>query len=64
MGPKFLIIKKENMGFILFNNTDIFLCPAIPLDKVKDPTGNSDSFNGGLIGYLESTGDTFENIKT
>ena len=64
MGPKFLIIKKGEHGAILFNNTDIFLCPAIPLEKVKDPTGAGDSFAGGLIGYLESTGDTsFENIK-
>ena len=64
MGPKFLIIKKGEHGAILFNNTDTFLCPAIPLEKVKDPTGAGDSFAGGLIGYLESTGDTsFENIK-
>ena len=64
MGPKFLIIKKGEHGAILFNNTDTFLCPAIPLEKVKDPTGAGDSFAGGLIGYLESTGDvSFENIK-
>ena len=64
MGPRFLIIKKGEHGAILFNNTDTFLCPAIPLEKVKDPTGAGDSFAGGLIGYLESTGDvSFENIK-
>ena len=64
MGPKFLIIKKGEHGAILFNNTDTFLCPLIPLEKVKDPTGLGDSFFGGPIGYLESTGDiSFENIK-
>ena len=64
MGPKFLIIKKGEHGAILFNNTETFLCRAIHLEKVKDPTGAGDSFAGGLIGYLESTGDiSFENIK-
>ena len=63
MGPKFLIIKKGEHGAILFNNTETFLCPKIPLEKVKIQPEQGIPL-GGLIGYLESTGDiSFENIK-
>lgn len=64
MGPKYLIIKKGEHGALLFNNTEVFFAPALPLENVLDPTGAGDSFAGGFIGYLEKTDDTsFENMK-
>ncbi len=70
MGPKTLIIKKGEHGALLFGtsesgNEEIFFCPALPLEEVFDPTGAGDTFAGGFIGYLASTGKTdFEAMKT
>jgi len=64
MGPKFLIIKKGEHGALLFNENKIFFAPALPLEEVFDPTGAGDTFAGGFIGYIASTGDiSFENMK-
>ena len=64
MGPKTLIIKKGEHGALLFQNDDIFFCPALPLEEVFDPTGAGDTFAGGFIGYLAKTDDiSFENMK-
>ena len=64
MGPKHLIIKKGEHGALLFAEKQAFYVPAIPVERVVDPTGAGDSFAGGLIGYLAKTKDTsFENIK-
>ena len=64
MGPKYLIIKKGEHGALLFNNTEVFFAPALPLEEVFDPTGAGDSFAGGFIGYLSKTNDiSFENMK-
>ena len=65
MGPKYLIIKKGEHGALLFNKTEIFFAPALPLEEVFDPTGAGDSFAGGFIGYLSKTNDvSFENMKS
>lgn len=64
MGPKFLIIKKGEHGALLFDQEKVFFCPALPLEEVFDPTGAGDTFAGGFMGYLASTGDlTFNNMK-
>jgi len=64
MGPKFLIIKKGEHGALLFHEKEVFFAPALPLEEVFDPTGAGDTFAGGFIGYITSTGDTsFENMK-
>lgn len=64
MGPKVLIIKKGEHGALLFNKDQVFFAPALPLEEVFDPTGAGDTFAGGFIGYLASTGDTsFTNMK-
>ena len=66
MGPQTLIIKKGEHGALLFGSEgQIFFCPALPLEDVFDPTGAGDTFAGGFIGYLASTGRTdFEAMKT
>jgi sugar/nucleoside kinase (ribokinase family) len=65
MGPKFLVVKKGEHGALLFNQQDdVFFAPALPLEEVFDPTGAGDSFAGGFIGFLASTGDiSFDNMK-
>lgn len=64
MGPKTVIIKKGEHGALLFHGGHIFFAPALPLEEVFDPTGAGDTFAGGFIGYLASTGDvSFANMK-
>lgn len=64
MGPKYVVIKKGEHGALLFHNSDMFYAPALPLEKVFDPTGAGDTFAGGFAGYLAKTGDiSFENMK-
>jgi len=65
MGPKYLIIKKGEHGALLFDENETFFAPALPLEKVVDPTGAGDTFAGGFIGHIAKTGDTsFENMKS
>ncbi|MFM7309338.1 MAG: PfkB family carbohydrate kinase [Flavobacteriales bacterium] len=64
MGPKYLIIKKGEHGALLFDAHNVFFAPALPLEEVVDPTGAGDTFAGGFIAYLASTGDiSFDNMK-
>ena len=64
MGPKYLIIKKGEHGALLFHHGNVFCAPGLPLEEVFDPTGAGDTFAGGFMGYLSSTGDiSFENMK-
>lgn len=64
MGPKYLIIKKGEHGALLFHEEKVFAAPALPLEDVFDPTGAGDTFAGGFMGYISSTGDiSFENMK-
>lgn len=64
MGPRYLVIKKGEHGAFLFHENEVFFAPALPLEEVFDPTGAGDTFAGGFIGYLASTGDiSFENMK-
>ncbi|MDX1940889.1 MAG: PfkB family carbohydrate kinase [Saprospiraceae bacterium] len=64
MGPKYLVIKKGEHGALLFADDEVFFAPALPLAEVVDPTGAGDTFAGGFIGYLASTGDlSFNNMK-
>ncbi len=64
LGPKFLIIKKGEHGAMLFHKDEVFYVPALPLEDVFDPTGAGDTFAGGFMGYIASTGKpNFENMK-
>lgn len=61
---KYLVVKKGEHGALLFHEGKIFFAPALPLAEVNDPTGAGDTFAGGLIGYIASTGDiSFESMK-
>lgn len=59
-GPNRVIIKKGEHGAISLTDSTFFSAPAYPLDSVSDPTGAGDSFAGGFLGYLASTGDMSE----
>jgi len=64
MGPDYVVIKKGEHGALLFNGTNIFSAPALPLESVFDPTGAGDTFAGGFAGFLAQTENiTFENMK-
>lgn len=57
LGPRCVVIKKGEHGAMLFTDHSFFSAPSYPLDEVVDPTGAGDSFAGGFMGYLASTGD-------
>jgi sugar/nucleoside kinase (ribokinase family) len=59
-GPRYVVIKKGEHGAFMFTRDSVFFAPAYPLEAVFDPTGAGDSFAGGFIGYLASTGDLAE----
>ncbi len=67
MGPTFVTVKKGEHGAILVHRDGVAVVPAYPaeLEHVVDPTGAGDSFAGGFMGYLASTGKTdFRSIQT
>lgn len=57
LGPKFVILKKGEHGAMLFSEDGVFVVPAYPTEKVKDPTGAGDSFAGGIMGALATDTD-------
>ena len=64
LGPSYIIVKLGSKGSILFSREDKFICPAVKINNVVDPTGAGDSFAGGFMGYLSSIEDhSFENMK-
>jgi len=56
MGPRTLVLKKGEHGVLMFSDHGSFAAPAYPLEDVFDPTGAGDTFAGGFVGYLASTG--------
>jgi len=56
LGPSTVIVKKGEHGSLLVRSDLFFAVPAYPAETVVDPTGAGDSFAGGLMGYLASTG--------
>jgi len=67
LGPKFVVIKKGEHGSLLVTRPaepagtaltrNVCALPAYPATEVRDPTGAGDSFAGGMMGYLASTGE-------
>jgi len=55
-GPGYVIIKKGEHGVLAMSKDWIIVLPAIPLEKIVDPTGAGDSFAGALVGYLDRAG--------
>ena len=60
LGPRTVVVKRGEYGALLFHDGAAFAAPALPLDRVVDPTGAGDAFAGGFMGYLSATGDLRE----
>jgi len=56
LGPSYVIIKKGEHGALLFSKKGLFIVPAYPVERLKDPTGAGDSYAGALMGYLANAG--------
>lgn len=52
MGPKAVVIKRGEYGFVMFMEDRFFILPAYPVDTLVDPTGAGDTFAGGFLGHL------------
>jgi sugar/nucleoside kinase (ribokinase family) len=52
MGPKAVVIKRGEYGFVLYTKEGYFILPAFPIAEVVDPTGAGDTFAGAFFGYL------------
>ena len=52
MGPKAVVIKRGEYGFVLASKEGYFILPAFPIANVVDPTGAGDTFAGAFFGYL------------
>jgi sugar/nucleoside kinase (ribokinase family) len=66
MGPKALVIKRGEYGFVMYTaEQGFFILPAFPIDKVTDPTGAGDTFAGGFFGHLASLDrqPTYQDLK-
>lgn len=59
-GPKAVVVKRGEYGFMLMGEGAPFMLPAFPVDEVVDPTGAGDTFAGGFFGYLSSCGGSME----
>jgi len=51
-GPRTLVVKRGEYGALMFSEQECFAAPALPLERVLDPTGAGDSFAGGFMGHL------------
>jgi sugar/nucleoside kinase (ribokinase family) len=52
MGPKAVIVKRGEYGFVMFCEDRFYISPAFPVEEVVDPTGAGDTFAGGFLGHL------------
>ncbi len=52
MGPKAVVIKRGEYGFVLYSGEGYFVLPAFPIADVVDPTGAGDTFAGAFFGSL------------
>lgn len=52
MGPKALVVKRGEYGFMMVCEDKFHILPAFPVEDVVDPTGAGDTFAGGFLGHL------------
>jgi sugar/nucleoside kinase (ribokinase family) len=60
MGPQRVVIKRGEYGAMLVEKDHLFVCPAMPLADVFDPTGAGDTFAGGFMGTLATAGGSLD----
>jgi sugar/nucleoside kinase (ribokinase family) len=54
-GPKFVVVKMGAQGAMVLGGRVPFMMPAVPVEKVVDPTGAGDSFAAGMLAYLSGS---------
>ena len=64
MGPALLVIKRGEHGVLVTRDRGFFAAPAMPLEKVLDPTGAGDTFAGGFMGFLASAAEITDTVIT
>ncbi len=52
MGPRAVVVKRGEYGFVLCTKEGLHILPAFPIADVIDPTGAGDTFAGAFFGYL------------
>ena len=52
LGPKTIVVKRGEYGFVLKHYDHFFALPACPVVEVIDPTGAGDTFAGGFFASL------------
>lgn len=67
MGPRAVVAKRGEHGALMLSRgpdggVAAFACPALPLERVIDPTGAGDSFAGGLMGHLAALGASADSL--
>lgn len=55
-GPKVVIVKRGEYGFVLYSEGQFHVRPAFPVENLVDPTGAGDTFAGGVLGHLTQLG--------
>ncbi len=60
MGPKAVVVKRGEYGFVLRSSDGYFILPAFPIPMVVDPTGAGDSFAGAFFGYMAKADKGFD----
>ncbi len=55
-GPRFVVVKMGARGAMVLGGKAPFMMPAMPIEKVVDPTGAGDSFAAGMLAYLSGSG--------
>lgn len=60
MGPKAVVVKRGEYGFVLYTEEGYFILPAFPIAEVVDPTGAGDTFAGAFFGYLAKKNSGFD----
>lgn len=60
MGPKAVVVKRGEYGFVLYTKEGYFILPAFPIADVVDPTGAGDTFAGAFFGYLAKQNSDFD----
>lgn len=65
MGPKAVVVKRGEYGFVMYSQEGYFILPAFPIAQVVDPTGAGDTFAGAFFGYLAKGNSDFslKNLK-
>lgn len=61
-GPRVVLLKKGEHGTLLCTGGKVYPFPAFPVKTVKDPTGAGDTFAGGFMGALASSGGDLKDV--